>query len=394
MSYSYRFTLVATIRPTPPREFRTWIESCISGESPAPEFEVPEVASAMVEDAAWLLAQAGSLTVAWQSTEATSWELAVHPSNVRDDASAAVYGLPLLVAPYCEDGTIAVLWTDMPADVDPTHFFVQDGVAYVGHRNGLPLPAVEGNPGAYVWRLGIDTPTVKAVARFGVAEPETFVRRAEESGQPALARHLLARSVVRALGDLDLDEERLQHAARLGAELVLNLIDAGGDPLMVKDSPGWQLQEVGGQDRYGSLPARPSGRAIARLVDALAEVALESLDAGPKRLVEGETITVLAALPLVARGPMIDATDEVGRRYGSGHRLDLEVPVGSQLKLTKVYDKGHAECRPLAGDFSAWIRPGGPNSRRQPAEPVAGAEEYTLGWIRPDDEGRLFERRR
>ena len=393
MSYSYRFTLVAMIRTTAPHEFLTWIESCISGEPPSPAFEVPEVAHGMVGDAAWLLAQAGRLTAASQSREGTSWELAVHLSNVRDAASAALYGLPLLVAPYCENGTIAVMWTDL-ADVDPVHFFVQDGVPYVGRRNGLPLPAVDGDPDAHVWRLGTETPTVEAVARFGIADAQTFVREAENSGEPALARHLLARSVVRALRDADLDDDRPQHAARLGAELVLKLIEDGGDPLVVKDSPGWQLQEVSARDRYGALPAPPSGRVISRILDALDEVSLESLDAGPKRLVEGETITVLAPLTLVASGPMVSATDDAGRRYGSNHRLDVEVPVGSHLALTKVYDKGHAECRPVAGDFFSWIRPRDRESRGEPAAPVADAEEYTLGWIRPEDEGRLFERRR
>ena len=54
----------------------------------------------------------------------------------------------------------------------------------------------------------------------------------------------------------------------------------------------------------GSLPARPSGRVVIKILDGLDEVSLESLDAGPKRLVEGETITVLAPLALVARRPM------------------------------------------------------------------------------------------
>lgn len=394
MSYSYRFTLVATIRPTAPRPFLTWIEACIRGESPGPVFDIPEVARGMAEDAAWLLGQAGRLTVASQSREGTSWELAAHLSNVRDGASAALYGLPFLVAPHCEDGTIAVMWTDLVPDVDPTHFFVQDGVAYVGRRNGLPVPAVDGDVDAYVWRLGTDAPTVEAAARFGIAEPETFVRRAERSGQAALARHLLARSVVRGLRGLNLDDDRLQHAARLGAEVVLNLIEAGGDPLVVKNSPGWQLQEVSARERYAALPPRPSGRAIMGIVESLDEVALESLDAGPKRLVEGETITVLTPLALVARGPMIYETDDAGRRYGTNHRLTVDVPPGSQLELTKVYDMGHAECRPVAGDFFSWIRPSEHGVGGEPAAPVAGAEEYTLGWIRPEDEGRLFERGR
>ena len=162
---------------------------------------------------------------------------------------------------------------------------------------------------------------------------------------------------------------------------------------MVKDSPGWQLQEVSARDRYGSVPARPSGRVITQVVNGLDGVPLESLDAGPKRLREGETITVLAPLALVARGPMVYAKDDAGRRYGSNHRLDIEVPVGSHLELTKVYDKGHAECRPVAGEFFSWIRLSDHGSRGEPAAPVAGAEEYTLGSIRPEDEGRLFVRR-
>ena len=54
---------------------------------------------------------------------------------------------------------------------------------------------------------------------------------------------------------------------------------------------------------------------------------------------------------------MVYATDEAGRRYGSNHRLDIEVPVGSHLAVAKVYDMGHAECRSVGGDFFTWIRP-------------------------------------
>ena len=79
-------------------------------------------------------------------------------------------------------GAHTVMWTDL-ADVDPIHFFVQDGVAYVGRRNGLPVPAVDGDPDAHVWGLGVETPTVEAVVRFGIGDAEMFVRGAESSGQ-------------------------------------------------------------------------------------------------------------------------------------------------------------------------------------------------------------------
>jgi hypothetical protein len=63
-------------------------------------------------------------------------------------------------------------------------------------------------------------------------------------------------------------------------------------------------------------------------------------------------VTVLAPLTLTARGT----------------RERVELAPGTRLEVTLAYDKGHAEAR------------------------VAGGEGEPLGWLRPEDEGRLFLR--
>lgn len=398
---------MATIPPSAPGELVEWIEACIAGQPTVPQFDIPEIAADMVDDAAWLLGLAGRLTWCSKSPEGTEWLLSVHAPDVHENEANAVYGLPLLIAPHCQAGTIAAFWTDMAPDVDPDLVFVQDGVMFVGQRNGLPVPAVESDDDeAVVWRLGTETATVEDLARFGVPDPERAARHAEQSGEPVLARHLLARSVGRALRAADLttldpdggplteaEHARLRAAASRGAQLTLEVIDAGGDPGVVPDSPGWQLQEVSRGQRLRRR-SRSSGRVITHLVEALDQVNRggADLDAGPRHLTEGETLRALAPLRLKARGPVIWTTTSTGSRSEGTHDLDVEVPPGAQLVVTKVYEKGHAECRPAEGDFLPWIDTGRSHRRQEPAEPVAATEEYALGWIRPEDEGRLFER--
>ena len=269
---------------------------------------------------------------------------------------------------------------------------------------GSPAAAVNADGGNPAWTLGFELPTAEELTRLGIGEGETLIREERLFGVPGLARHLLARAVVRRLRDADLtalwasehvteaERVRLQAAVRLGAQLTLEAIEAGGDPLLVKNTPGWQLQEVRAEDRCAPQPAGGSGRPLTSLTESLGEVADASLDAGPKRLIEREVITVLAPLALVASGPRVYTTDEARRIAGGEHHLTLEVPAGAQLEVTRVFDRGHAECRPVGADFTAWIRPAD-HLYGQPAEPVAAPEDYRIGWIQPEDEGRLFKRR-
>jgi hypothetical protein len=133
---------------------------------------------------------------------------------------------------------------------------------------------------------------------------------------------------------------------------VLDLLDAGGDPLVVQQTPGWQLQEVDPVTRYAGHRVRGTGRVITAVAECFDE--LVDLDAGPKRLAPGEILTTLAPLTLSVRG--------------TGQQRPVDIAPGTRLELTEVYAKGHAECRALdAGD-------------------------EILGWIEAEDEGRLFRR--
>jgi hypothetical protein len=155
VSFSYRFSLQCTlVRPVPP-DVVEWIESCRDGNPVAPRFEVSELAADMADQAGSLLADAAVDLSAWGHL---SVQAVVHEAE-----GEGTYGLAMVLAPYCEEGTVGAMWTDMDPDVDPTLFFVQDGVLFVGNRNGSPEPAVGEDEPRVVWRLGTDAATVEEV---------------------------------------------------------------------------------------------------------------------------------------------------------------------------------------------------------------------------------------
>ena len=402
VGYSIRFSLMTTLGPSTPPEVLGWIRECTAGQSAEPAFEVLPVAAPMVKDASWLLSVASvTIAEAWRGREGTAWNVSVQIADLNDEGQGGTYGLAFLMAPFSDDGLLAVSWTDMTPDVEPTLFLVQDGVPWVSGYRCQPVPAIVGEPPAdLVWRLGVDTPNIEDLERLGVPNPHAARAAEASTGQPLLARHLLSRSVVRALRDLDVDQlatgaalgeqerARLRAAAEAGARLALEVVEAGGDPLLVKDTPGWQLQEVQARSRYLTTDPRGSGRLLTGLAASLDEVGPGGIDAGPKRLVEGETITTLAPVTLSAHGPLIWAPDG---RSATAHHLHVDVPRGERLVLTKVYEKGHAECRPVGSDLAAWLR-SNDHFPDQPGELIAPPEEYTVGWINPQDEGRLFQR--
>lgn len=387
MSCSLFFSLHARLRPGTPAAVIEWLEARIAGRDDAPGFAVEEPAAPYMEDVGWLLGLPGAahLTVTSVSADGSSeWYLTAH-ARLHDDSEGGVWGLPFLLAPYCEDGMVATAWSDLD-DVSPILFLVQDGVAFVGGRGQPPMAVAAPDGPEPVWRLGHDPVDPAELERYGAPAPESTAADGDQAGEAVLARHLFVRSVLRAVenaGDGRADVER-------GARAVLDALDAGGDPSALEDSPGWTLQEVRGDERRRpGLPA-PSGRPLRRLGAAADALGSARLDAGPHPLRAGDRVRSLPGLRLGAHGPTTYYDDpHTGHRTGTSHILSLEPTPGTLLEVTKVHGRGHAECLPVDGDWVGWIVPSRFPSPL-PDHLLYDAAEYAVGVIDPADEGRLF----
>lgn len=381
MSYRYHFFARFEWRPDAPPEPAAWVRAVMDDEHAVRDFEVPEPAGDMAELAGWMLSQPGVTTV-------DDWGTTVS-ALVHDDDQVTMYGLVWMLAPFTVDGLVAVAWTDMAPDVDPTLFFVQDGVMWVGGPYRTPAPATT-DPDADepVWRLGTDPMSAVELERFGLSGATELAGRAG----PDVARQLLARSIAFGLDELAGGDTDRRAAAEAGARLVLDLLDEGGDPRIDRDSPGWQLQEVDRHSRYGGGPVRLTGRAVARLGAALDEVGAPDLGQVQLRLVEGEVVEVIGTLALDAYGPLVPIDVGAGEAGSTTHRFLVDVPVGARLRLTKVYEKGHAECWPVDADPFAWPCRPHPHLPGLDPRPVGPPGAYRLYHLDPRDEDRLWRR--
>lgn len=387
MSYSIHFFARFQWKDETSPVVREWLAAVAAapvpqdGSAPVIPFEVPEIAEGMLDDVPWLLAGPAHVQV-------DRWGATVAAANIHDDAQMTLYGLVFLLAPQCVDGTAAVSWTDMWPDDEPSVFWVQDGVAFIGGPNGTPIAATaEEEPPP--WRVAGTEVTADELAWLGVPGGEAL---AADPG-PAISRHLLARSIASGLDEYAAGDAERRAAAEAGARLVLGLIEEGGDPSVVKDTPGWQLQEVRRRDRTGGGRSIPStGREVTDLVAALDEIGAHRPVGVPGRLRVGEVIELLEPIVVHAFGP--DVTLEWnGMPSTTAHTFDAEVPAGTQLILTVVYDLGHAQCGPVEGDDAfAWPRLPPSNPFGMSPDPVAPADQYTFGPIDPKDEGTRFRR--
>lgn len=123
MSGWIQLLLQARLGAEPPVAVTSWVEGCIKGTAPEPAFEYDEwladpisfVPEYLSPDADYIAFDRGWLT--WSDLIANS-----------GSALGAIYGVCFTLAPYCEDGVIAVYWYDFSEY--PRTILVQDGRLY------------------------------------------------------------------------------------------------------------------------------------------------------------------------------------------------------------------------------------------------------------------------
>jgi hypothetical protein len=231
-------------------------------------------------DAWWTFAlpEPGFLAVPWSDVVLLDDEwghltVATVHASIHDDAYGEAFCLAGVLAAHAVDGPIGAMWTDF--DGSPDALSSYDGDLVVAEPAQPPRVLEHDRPEVRAFGR-TDSPTVPVLEAHGASPAVAHGLLGAPREEPSTARYLLARTLRRAV------EQGWDGGPREVLTAVLDVLDAGSDPVAGARLPGWEVTETA----FPSVDAdrrRRTARTVDRLTDLVEALDDCDLSAGPDR---------------------------------------------------------------------------------------------------------------